>query len=203
MEIALVQIAERGFDEYSLEEVAEAADVSRNLLYRYFPRGRQDLSLAVVQRVMNEIAERWTVDPMLELHERREINFDRFARHGFEGTAEWRVYRRTRGVTDREAVAMLEDFHSRWVERIASNNGVDPANEIMALGLRSLIAFACEAIDQAAVRGIQAPEVMGLISGFADDTLARCGGIQTTSSSRRRARSRDRIMRDPTEQVTR
>jgi len=178
VEIALHRIAERGFDEYSLDEVAEAADVSRNLLYRYFPRGRQDLSLAVVQRVMDEIAERWIVDPTLEIDERREINFDRIARHGFDRTAEWRVYLRTRGVTDREAVATIEGFLSRWVERIATNNGVDPSDEIVALSLRAFIAFGCEAIDQGALRGIEAAEVMGLISEVADDTLGRCRSIQ-------------------------
>ncbi len=193
MEIALDQIAERGFDEYSLDEVAGAADVSRNLLYRYFPRGRQDLSLAVVERVMAELAERWNVDPTLEPSERREINIGHFARHGFAATAEWRVYRRVRAVTDREAVAVIDEFHSRWVERIAANSGVDPSNEIIATILRAFIAFGCEAIDQAAARGLEVPEVMDLISGVADDILARYGGAQATrsrSSTGRRARER-------------
>jgi len=187
VEIALHQIAERGFDEYSLDEVAEAADVSRNLLYRYFPRGRQDLSLAVVERVMDELGERWNVDPTLDRQERGEINLGRVARLGFDATAEWRVYRRVRAVTDREAVALIENFHSRWVERIAANNEVDASKEIIALGLRSLIAFACEAIDQAAARGIPQLDVMELIFAVFDDTLSRCASIQSTRSPRRRA----------------
>jgi len=187
VEIALDQIAARGFDEYSLDEVAEAADVSRNLLYRYFPRGRQDLSLAVVERVMEELAERWNVDPTLERRERGEINLGRIARLGFDAAPEWRVYRRVRAVTDSEAVALIEGFHSRWVERIAANNGFDPTNDIIALSVRSLIAFACEAIDQAAARGIRQPDVMELIFAAFDDTLSRCTTIQDTRSPRRPA----------------
>jgi AcrR family transcriptional regulator len=189
VEIALDRIAEHGFDEYSLDEVAEVADVSRNLLYRYFPRGRQDLSLAVVERVMAELAERWNVDPTLDRRERAEINLGRFARHGFDATAEWRVYRRVRAVTDREAVAIIDEFHSQWAERIAANNDVEPSNEIIATALRALIAFACEAIDQAATRGITEQDVMELIFGVFDDTLASCGRVETTRSPKRRTRS--------------
>jgi AcrR family transcriptional regulator len=180
VEIALDRIAERGFDEYSLDEVAEAADVSRNLLYRYFPRGRQDLSLAVVERVMAELAERWNVDPTLDRRERGEINLGRFARHGYDTTAEWRVYRRVRAVTDREAVAIIDEFHSQWAQRIAANNGVDPSDEIIGMALRALIAFACEAIDQAAARGITQQEAMELIFVVFDDTLARCSSIRSS-----------------------
>jgi AcrR family transcriptional regulator len=186
VEIALDRIADHGFDEYSLDEVAEVADVSRNLLYRYFPRGRQDLSLAVVERVMSELADQWNVDPTLDQDERRQINLGRFARHGFDATAEWRVYRRARSVADLEAVALLEDFHARWAGRIAANNGVDASIEMIALGLRSSIAFACEAIDQAAARGVALDVVMELIVGVFEDAVGRCANAQKTTSSRRR-----------------
>ena len=187
MEIALDRIAERGFDEYSLDEVAEAVDVSRNLLYRYFARGRQDLSLAVVERVMGALGQHLIVDPTLEPRHRAEINLGPFAAHGFGATAEWRVYRRIRAVTDAEAVAVIEDFHSRWVALIAENNGMNPSDEIIATGLRSMIAFACEAIDQAAARGIEQPVVMDLIIGGFEDTLARCVARQHSPRARRRA----------------
>jgi len=186
VETALERIAERGFDEYSLDEVAEAVDVSRNLLYRYFARGRQDLSLAVVERVMGALGQHLVVDPTLELERRVEINLGPFAAQGFAGTAEWRVYRRIRAVTDPEAVALIEDFHSRWVALIAANNRVNPSDEIVAAGLRSMIAFACEAIDQAAARGIEQPVVMELIVGGFEDTLARCVARQQTKRARRR-----------------
>ena len=52
-------------------------------------------------------------------------------------------------VADREAIALLDDFHTRWVDRIATNNGIDPSDTMTALGLRAMIGFACEAIDQA------------------------------------------------------
>jgi len=42
-------VADQGFTEFSLEEVAAHADVTRNLLYHYFPRGRPDVAVAVVE----------------------------------------------------------------------------------------------------------------------------------------------------------
>jgi AcrR family transcriptional regulator len=190
VEIALERIADHGFDEYSLDEVAEEADVSRNLLYRYFPRGRQDLSLAVVERVMSEFADRWIVDPELAPEERRDLNLGRFVRHGFEATPEWRVYRRVLGVADQEAIALLDDFHTRWVDRIATNNGIDASDTMTAVGLRAMIGFACEAIDHANVRGVPPEDVIELIFGAFGDVMRRCGSDPITTSPGRRRPTR-------------
>ena len=50
VESAMPVIAEQGFSDFSLDEVAERADVTRNLLYHYFPQGRSDLAVAVAER---------------------------------------------------------------------------------------------------------------------------------------------------------
>ena len=52
-------VAEQGFARFSLDEVAAAADVTRNLLYHYFPRGRPDLALAVGERAGRELTDGW------------------------------------------------------------------------------------------------------------------------------------------------
>src|SRR4051794_41927206 len=57
--IAQVLIARDGHAGFSLDEVAEQADVTRNLLYHYFPRGRLDLFLAAVERGGEEITGGW------------------------------------------------------------------------------------------------------------------------------------------------
>ena len=47
---ALDLVAEGGYSGLTLDAVAERAGVTRNLIYHYFPRGREDLALAVVGR---------------------------------------------------------------------------------------------------------------------------------------------------------
>jgi AcrR family transcriptional regulator len=49
---------ERGYAEIGLAEVATAGAVSRPLVYRYFPQGRPDLFVAVVEDLVGELHER-------------------------------------------------------------------------------------------------------------------------------------------------
>jgi len=60
---AMPVVAEQGFGGFSLETIAEQADVTRNNLYRYFPRGRPDIVLAVVAEAGRQLLGGWTVDP--------------------------------------------------------------------------------------------------------------------------------------------
>ena len=54
IDVAMPLVAEHGLSGFSLDELAQRADVTRNLLYHYFPRGRLDVFLA--EQVGREIA---------------------------------------------------------------------------------------------------------------------------------------------------
>ncbi|QGG93664.1 TetR/AcrR family transcriptional regulator [Actinomarinicola tropica] len=47
-----------GYDGFALAEVAAAGEVSRGSIYRYFPSGRADLFVAVLDQVVGELHER-------------------------------------------------------------------------------------------------------------------------------------------------
>ena len=55
-------LGRRGHDEVSIEEIAEAAGVSKGLLYHYFPT-KKDFVLAALERGQEELAERLRPDP--------------------------------------------------------------------------------------------------------------------------------------------
>ena len=55
-------VAEQGFTEFSLDDVAARADVTRNLLYHYFPRGRADVALAVAEAAGHRLTDEWITD---------------------------------------------------------------------------------------------------------------------------------------------
>ena len=84
--IALPIAAERGFADLSLEDVAARADVTRNLLYHYFPRGRQDLAAATVCEAGRELSADWVIDDALSLTERQAANFARVVDHALTPT---------------------------------------------------------------------------------------------------------------------
>lgn len=58
IEAARTVFLDRGYAEVGLTEIAAAGDVSRGLVYRYFPAGRPDLFLAVAERIFGELQER-------------------------------------------------------------------------------------------------------------------------------------------------
>src|SRR3954454_6014733 len=84
--------ARNGHAGLSLDEVAERADVTRNLLYHYFPRGRDDLFLAAVHRGGQEIAGGWTTDERIPREQRIAQNFAHVVKHASRPSAAWLVY---------------------------------------------------------------------------------------------------------------
>jgi AcrR family transcriptional regulator len=58
VEAARTVFLDRGYADVGLTEIAAAGDVSRGLVYRYFPAGRPDLFLAVADGILGELQER-------------------------------------------------------------------------------------------------------------------------------------------------
>ena len=187
VEIAVDHIADAGFERFSLDRIAETADVSRILLYRSFPRGRPDIAVAAVELVMEELALGQVVDPGMHRDDRR-LGIERFARHAFADTAEWRVYRQAATLPDPEIHELIEDFHARWIGLVAGNNDVDAEDPWVFLALRSLIEFACCAVDEARRRRLPQAEVLTYISEMQDPILT--GGAGAGAPNRRTVRSR-------------
>ena len=71
---AMTAIARDGIDGRLLEDVGEAAGVTRNLLYHYFPRGRQDTVIAAADRAGREILAGWQTDPEVPVEQRHAAN---------------------------------------------------------------------------------------------------------------------------------
>lgn len=56
LDLGALMIAEVGFDRFSIDDLATRADVSRSLLFHYFPT-RQDFLVAVARRAAEEVLE--------------------------------------------------------------------------------------------------------------------------------------------------
>src|SRR5881398_1956741 len=103
-EIAQELIARDGHAGFSL---AERADVTRNLLYHYFPRGRLDLFIAAVRRGGEEIAGGWVVDEQIPREERIAANFAHVVAHARGPSAAWVVYRQARASAEPEVLEAI------------------------------------------------------------------------------------------------
>lgn len=100
-------LAERPYDEVSIEEIARAADVSKGLLYHYFPT-KKDFIIAAIERGQEELAELTAPDPDLPPAEQLGASLDRFLDFVEEHEAAYAAIFRSRGGGDPAIQAVLE-----------------------------------------------------------------------------------------------
>src|SRR5687768_16265101 len=82
-------IARDGYAGSPPDDLAERADVTRNLLYHYFPRGRLDIFLAALHKGGAELTGGWVTDPDLPIAERVAANFARVVEAARTPTPGW------------------------------------------------------------------------------------------------------------------
>src|SRR5262245_52900687 len=94
---ALSIAAREGYENLTFEKVANLAGVTRNLVYHYFPGGRQELLEAAAHRAGEELSSEWITDPGVPLAQRLATNLSQMMDHAEEPTDAWLLYRQGRG----------------------------------------------------------------------------------------------------------
>ncbi len=161
--------AEQGLSELSLEDVAARAGVTRNLLYHYFPRGRPDLALAVVEQAGRELTDDWVVDDALSLPERQAANFSRIARHALGPSDAWLIHRHARATAPSALTEVGDRYRERVISSVALNNlGTPDPSPMARLALIGFISLAETVLDEARETGVPGEQVLPLLA----ETLA-------------------------------
>lgn len=127
MQTAVELLGSRPYDEVSIEEIAEAAGVSKGLIYHYFP-GKRELILAALKRGEVEQSSLIAVDADLEPIERLNEGLDRFLAFAEEHAAAYAAIIRTRCGSDPEIGAFIEAGRQRQIDSIV--DGVAQALEM-------------------------------------------------------------------------
>jgi AcrR family transcriptional regulator len=168
VEAAMPILGEHGLTDFSLDEVAARADVTRNLLYHYFPRGRTDLALAVVERAGEQLTGDWVLDDALPLDQRLSANFARIIEHALAPTDAWRIHRRARAAIDPEFTAVVARFVDRVISSISQNHlGTPDPAPLARIALTGYVAFAETVLDEARTGRAPREQVVQLLA----DTL--------------------------------
>jgi AcrR family transcriptional regulator len=164
-EIAQDLIARDGHAGLSLDEVADRADVTRNLLYHYFPRGRLDLFLAAVDRGGEQIAGGWTTDESIPREQRIAANFAHVVEHATGPSSAWVVYRQARASADPEVLEAISSHVDRIVSAVALNQlGTTDPPPLARVALQGFVAFTEVAFDDARSQGVPPETVMQLLA---------------------------------------
>lgn len=180
-EAALDIVAEGGYEALTLDGVAERAGVTRNLIYHYFPRGRLDLMLAVVDIAGEELTRGWLIDDNVPVEERLAQNFQRFFEHALEPTRIWLAHREGRHVGEPEVKARGEEYRAIVIRAVALNNfGTEDAGPLAMSALRSFLDFGERALDECRERGLERDHVFSLL---ADALLAVVESVRKSAGS--------------------
>jgi AcrR family transcriptional regulator len=188
VEAAMAVVAAQGFAEFSLDEIAARAGVTRALLYHYFPRGRADVVLAVMELAGQEITNGWVVDDAIPVEQRIAANTSRMVAHAMQPTDAWKIHRMSRGAADPEMRQVIDRFLEVVISNMALNHvGTADPPPLARMVLRGYLAFSESVLDDVRERPTPPEQVERILNSTlvaALDAAAR--------EERTRGRSRSR-----------
>jgi AcrR family transcriptional regulator len=163
---ALAIAAQQGYDNLAFEKVANQAGVTRNLVYHYFPGGRQELLEAAVHRAGEQLSSGWVTDPKVPLGERLTTNLNRMMDHASEPTDAWQLYRQGRGAADPSLLAIARLYRERMIDNIALNQlGTTDPPPIVRVALDGFVSYVETVIEGAAAEEMSRNQVLELVGG--------------------------------------
>lgn len=161
---AMPIVARQGFADFSLDDVATSADVTRNLLYHYFPEGRNDIVRAVAEQAGHLLTDDWVTDESIPLPERLVINNARMVAHAMEPSDAWVIYQLCRGSTDPELRAAIDRFIEVVVSAVSLNQlGTEDPPPLARVALKGYLGFFGSVLDEARETGTPPDQLVGLL----------------------------------------
>jgi AcrR family transcriptional regulator len=120
-------LGQRSYDEVSIDEIAQAAGVSKGLLYHYFPT-KKDFVLAVLSEATEELTAITAPDPSLDPLAQLDASLDGFLGYVEDHAAAYTTIFRTRGGGDPAIRAALEDGREQRVKAVLEGVGAWGSN---------------------------------------------------------------------------
>jgi AcrR family transcriptional regulator len=166
IDAALAIAARDGYERLAFEKVANRANVTRNLVYHYFPGGRQELVEAVAHRAGQQLSSDWVTDPEIPLAQRLAANLNRLIDHASGPTDAWLLYRQGRGTVDQSLLEIAAHYRNQVIDNIALNQlGTSNPPPAVRIALDGFLAFAETVIEAGINRGMDRDQLMELIAG--------------------------------------
>jgi AcrR family transcriptional regulator len=179
IDCALAIAARDGYENLAFEAVANRAGVTRNLVYHYFPGGRQQLLEASVHRAGEQLSSGWVTDPGVPLGERLAANLNRMMDHAAEPTDAWQLYRQGRGSVDPALLEIARGYRERVIGNIALNQlGTAAAPPLVRIALEGFLAYVETVIESAIDQRISREQVLDLVSGTLMSAMNNAAGAQ-------------------------
>ncbi len=166
IDAALTIAARNGYENLAFEKVANQAGVTRNLVYHYFPGGRQELLEAAVHRAGELLSSDWVTDPDVPLGERLAANLNRMMDHAAEPTDAWLLYRQGRGTVDPALLEIAGVYRERVIDNISLNQlGTSKPPPVVRIALDGFLAYVETVVEKAIEDDLPREQVIELVGG--------------------------------------
>lgn len=143
MRASVVAFADLGYAGAKVQEIADAAGVTRNLVNHYFPGGKRELYVEAVRLSCNELAELIDVDPNAPLVRKMPANIAAYLDEILRPSPIYILYARASQSADERLRALHDEARDAIASSIAFNNiGTRKPPAAMRRALVGYIAFA-------------------------------------------------------------
>jgi AcrR family transcriptional regulator len=178
IDAALTIAARKGFENLAFEKVANRAGVTRNLVYHYFPGGRQELLEAAVHRAGELLSSDWVTDPAVPLGERLAANLNRMMDHAAEPTDAWLLYRQGRGSVDPALLEIAAGYRKRVISNISLNQlGTSEPPRVVRIALDGFLAYVETVVEAAIEDDLPREQVTELVGGTLMAAMNAAAGV--------------------------
>jgi AcrR family transcriptional regulator len=169
---ALSIAAHEGYENLAFETVANRAGVTRNLVYHYFPGGRQELLEAAAHCAGERLSSDWVTDPAVPLPERLATNLSQMMDHAEEPTEAWLLYRQGRGSVDPKLLEIMAIYREKIIATISLNQlGTATPPPLVRIALDGFIAYVETVLEGAFGEGLPRERVVELVGGTLAATI--------------------------------
>jgi len=166
IDAALTIAARNGYENLAFEKVANRAGVTRNLVYHYFPGGRQELLETAVHRAGELLSSDWVTDPAVPLGQRLAANLNRMMDHAAEPTDAWLLYRQGRGSVDPALLEIAAGYRQRVISNISLNQlGTSEPPGVVRIALDGFLAYVETVVEAAIEDDLPREQVIELVGG--------------------------------------
>ena len=117
IQMGLEMLGQRSYDQISITELAQAAGISKGLLYHYFPT-KADFVIAVLQHAREQLDERLALDPSLTPAEAIDASLDAYLSYAEGHAAGFLAVIRARAGDDEAIRSDLAAGRRRWVSTL-------------------------------------------------------------------------------------
>lgn len=111
---------DRSYEEVAIDDIAEAADISKGLLYYYFPT-KHDFYAAVVQQAAQQLLQETEPDPALEPMERLRASLNGYFAYAARHAKAYVALLRGGVGVDEQIAAIMDSVRQAYVQRVIQN----------------------------------------------------------------------------------